>query len=134
MAGWIMVDPKAEVIKFLMSNSAVFAAFANRITVDKIPDKQTFPNARIWSVGGKNLYHHAGASGGKVLLQIDVYAETAESADTNTSLVTTAMSGYKGMMGDMYVGMCKVTRPSGGYNPDLRMNHRMFEAEIGINE
>ena len=129
-----MVEPKVAVIAFLTQNADIFAAFGNRITADKIPDGQAFPNARIWIPAEKRKFHHGGTGGRKVLLQIDVYAETSQSADVSASLIDSAMSGYRGMMGSMSVGMCTTKTTSGLPNPDFRMIHRMIEVEVSTND
>jgi hypothetical protein len=128
------MEIKAAVIAHLRLDTAVLAAFGYRITADKVPDGQLYPNARIWLVSDPRTYHMTGPNVRKVLLQIDVYDETSVGVDANKKLIETALSGYRGVMGDLDVGRCFVKGGPGLWNAEARNHHRILEVEIGTND
>jgi len=130
-----MAEIKQAVIAHLNNNADVFATFANRITAEKVPDNQAYPNGRVWLVTSPRQYHHGGQSGRKATVQIDIYAETQAEADDGAEEVMVSLSGYKGMLGDSVdAGYCFVNNISGTWNAEARNYHRILEVEIGTND
>lgn len=130
-----MADAKVALIAFCNLNAEIFAVFGNRITADRIPDNQLFPNARVTQISSPNNYLMSGGRGGrKVKLQVDVYADSVSSADSSASILETSLSGYKGQMGSMNVGYLFVKNINGDWNEATRDTHRILELEIGTND
>ena len=76
-----MANPITNLITFCNNSPTIYAAFGNRITGDRIPDGQLYPNARVIQAGDAQKYLLGKGRGGrKILLQIDIYAETIASA------------------------------------------------------
>jgi len=117
-----------------MNDSAVFAAFANRITADKLPDIVTYPCARVWVVVNPQSYQLAGENGRAVLAQIDVYDDDIAGADANVELIRSSLSGFQGQMGNVNVGRAFVRNVAGVWNAEAKNYHRILEVEIGTND
>jgi len=129
-----MIDPKSAVIAHCNNNAAVFAAFANRITPDKIPDGQAYPHARVRQIGQSQNYHTTGESQRGHLLQIDVYDDDLAGANTNAEILRAAFSGYMGVMGSMSTGRVKARIVQTNWNETARNYWRIVEVEIPTND
>lgn len=130
-----MADAKVAFIAFCNANAEIFGTFGNRITADRIPDAQPLPNARIMQVSSPQGYLMGkGKSGRKVKLQVDVYAADPASADSSAALIENALSGYKGMLGELDAGFVFVRNINGDWNAAARDTHRILELEIGTND
>ncbi len=116
-----------------MADTSVYALFANRITGDDVPDGQAYPYAYLWEVTSPRQYHHGGPSGRVVLVQCDVISDTITGADEGKRVIETALSGFKGMMGDVSVGYCFVNTASIPKDADQIAYRRVLEIEIGTN-
>jgi hypothetical protein len=118
-----------------MNNALVKAAFGNRITVEKIPDNQTYPCAVLWTVTAPRSYTHQGPAGRMPLVQIDVFDDDQTGADANSLLIENALSGYRGMLGsDLNVGFVSVNRGPDMWNPDERNYRRILEVTVRTND
>ena len=129
-----MAEIKTAIISHLNNTPAVFAAFGNRITSERVPDKQTYPYAVLWTVTAPKKYNHQGESGRTPMIQIDVFDDDAAGADANALLIDNALSGYKGMLGSLNAGYVFVNRGPDMWNPDERNYRRILEVAIGTND
>ena len=130
-----MANPITSLITFCNTHPTIFATFGNRITGDRIPDGQLYPNARVIQAGDAQSYLLGKGRGGrKILLQIDIYAETIASADSSLAVLEQALSGYKGMLGTLDAGYVFTKNVSGAWNEVARNEHRILEMEIGTND
>jgi len=130
-----VANPITELIAFCNTHPTIFATFGNRITGDRIPDGQLYPNARVLQVSSKQHYVlNKGKAGRKILLQVDVYADTIASADSSVTVLEDALSGYKGMLGTLDAGYVFVKNVGGDWAEQTRNEHRILEMEIGTND
>lgn len=134
-----MADVKVAIIKHLMLNTAVVAAFGNRIWADRIPDlagggPQPYPHARVWVVTSPQMYSHAGESGRTALVQVDVFDDDVAGGDANTEIIRAALSGYRGMMGTLNAGHVFVRSVAGSWDEVARNYRRIVEVEVGTND
>lgn len=129
-----MAEVKQALIKHLMNDAAVFAAFGNRITSDRIPDGQTYPHARLWVVTAPQDYHMQGESVRRPLVQIDIYDDDVTGADTNTELIRASLSGFRGQMGSLNAGHVFVNSGPGDWNAEVRNYRRILEVRLGTND
>ena len=130
-----MVNLMTSLVSHLNNDAAVFAEFGNRITVDKIPDKQKYPYARLFKVANPQQYHLQGYGGQTALIQVDIYGETQSSVDDGMELIYNSLSGYRGVMGEMSVGRCFVNNVAGlGWDPETRTYHRILEVDLGTSD
>lgn len=134
-----MAELKQAMIAHLMADAAVFAAFANRVWADRIPDlpgggPQPYPYARLRVITSPQKYSHQGESGRTPLAQIDVFDDDIASGDANAELIRRSLSGFKGQMGSVNVGRCFVDGPSGTWDETVRNYRRILEVSIGTND
>ena len=129
-----MIDPKAAAIAHCKASAEVYAAFANRITPDRIPDGQAYPHARIRQIGQTQGYHTTGESQRGHLLQIDMYDDDLTGANANAEILRAAFSGYMGVMGSMSTGRVKARIVSTNWNETARNYWRIIEVEIPTND
>lgn len=134
-----MAELKQAMIAHLMADAAVFAAFANRVWADRIPDlpgggPQPYPYARLRVITSPQKYSHQGESGRTPLVQIDVYDDDVAGGDVNSELIRKSFSGFKGQMGDVNVGHSFVNGPSGTWNETTRNYWRVLEVSFGTND
>jgi len=122
-----------NIITFLMLNPTVVALFDHRITGDDVPDGQTYPYAYLWEVTSPQNYNHQGESGRVALVQCDVVSDTIIGADESKRTIKSALSGYRGMMGDVNVGFCFVNEASVPKDADQKAYRRILELTIGTN-
>lgn len=133
-----MAEVKTSMIKHLMNTPAVFAAFANRIWADRIPDvpgggAQPYPHARLFVVAAPRDYHYQGEGARQPLVQIDVFDDDVAGADTNADLIRAALSGFRGQMGSMNVGFVFVNAGPGTWDETTRNYRRILEARLATN-
>ena len=128
-----MAEIKQAVIIHLNNDPTVHAAFAHRITADKIPDGQTYPHARLWVVTSPQQYTMQGEGGHEVMVQIDVFDDDLAGADANTELIKASLSGFRGQMGSVNAGHVFVSRGPGTWNEEARNFRRILEVKIGTN-
>ena len=130
-----MAEVKTAIVKHLMNNALVKAAFGNRITVEKIPDNQTYPCAVLWTVTAPRSYTYQGPAGRMPLIQIDVFDDDQAGADANSLLIENTLSGYRGMLGsDLNAGFVSVNRGPDMWNPDERNYRRILEVTVRTND
>ena len=129
-----MIDPKTALISFCNATETIVAAFAHRITPDIIPDGQDYPRARIKLVGSEQAYHMNGEGYKKHLLQIDVYSPDQTVANTSAEVLRFALSGYKGVMGDLTTGRVSAKIVQSNWNTTARDFWRIIEVEIPTND
>ena len=129
-----MAEVKTAIVKHLMNNATVKAAFGNRITVEKVPDKQTYPCAVLWTVTAPRSYTHQGPAGRMPLIQIDVFDDDQTGADANSLLIENALSGYRGAIGDLNAGFVSVNRGPDMWNPEERNYRRILEVTVRTND
>jgi hypothetical protein len=122
-----------SIIAFLMQNSAVTALLDHRITGDDVPDGQTYPYAYLWEVTSPQNYSHQGESGRVALVQCDVVSDTIIGVDEAKRTIKSALSGYRGMMGDVNVGFCFVNEASVPKDPDQKAYRRILELTLATN-
>ena len=133
-----MAEIKTAVIKHLMNNAAVFAAFGNRIWADRIPDvpgggAQPYPYARLITVASPQTYHYLGEGPRNPVIQIDVFDSAVATADANTELIRAALSGFHGQMGSINVGFTFVNAGPGTWDETTRNFRRILEARLATN-
>lgn len=128
-----MAEIKTAVVAHCNQNAAIFAAFGNRITPDKIPDKQVLPHACVRQIGNDQRYHLKGEAGRKALIQIDVFDSSLTGADSNAELLRAAFSGFRGQMGAIDAGMVKANI-TGRWDEEARNFRRLIELEISTND
>jgi hypothetical protein len=129
------MEIKTAVVKHCINTPAIFAAFGNRITPDKVPDNQTYPFARVLQIASDQQYRIDGKENGRmVMVQIDVFDNDLIGADANAELIRTAFSGYTGMMGSVNAGLVKARLVSGSWNSEVKDFHRIVELEIQTND
>lgn len=130
-----MASVITAIIKHLMNNADVYAAFGNRITAEKIPDKQAFPCAALWVVTAPRNYTHQGPAARVPMVQIDVLDDDQLGADANSLLIENALSGYRGMLGsEISTGLVSVNRGPDMWNPDDRNYRRILEVTVRTND
>ncbi|MFA5379175.1 MAG: hypothetical protein WC455_25695 [Dehalococcoidia bacterium] len=129
------------IIKHLMNNADVYAAFANRITAEKIPDVKIpenpikYPCAVLWVVTAPRSYTHQGPAGRVPIVQIDVFDDDQAGADANSLLIENTLSGYRGMLGsEVNAGFVSVNRGPDMWNPDERNYRRILEVTVRTND
>jgi len=122
-----------NIITFLMLNPTVTTLFDRRITGDDVPDGQTYPYAYLWEVTSPQNYNHQGESGRVALVQCDVVSDTIIGADEAKRTIKSALSGYRGMMGDVNVGFCFVNEASVPKDADQKAYRRILELTLGTN-
>lgn len=123
-----------SVIAHLNNDADVVSTFGHRITAERIPDDQAYPNGRIWTVSTPYQYHLLGASNRRAVLQVDLYGETQSTLDAGLDAVRSALSGFRGQVGDLDVGYCFVKTVSTDWDTDTRTYHRILEVELGTND
>lgn len=128
-----MAEIIPAIITFLNNDANVSALFAHRITGDDVPDA-TYPYAYMWEVVSPRQYNYQGKSGRVVIVQCDIVSDTITGADEGKRVIETALSGYKGMMGDVNVGYCFVDTRSVPKDPDQLSYRRVLEISIGTND
>ena len=116
-----------------MLNPTVTALFDHRITGKDVPDGQTYPYAYLWEPNSNRQYTHQGAGGREVLVQLDVVSDTIISCDEAKRTLEGALSGYRGMMGDVNVGFCFVNEASVPKDADQKAYRRILELTLGTN-
>jgi hypothetical protein len=122
-----------NVITFLMQNTTVTALFDHRITGIDVPDGQAYPYAYLWEPNSNRIYTHQGAGGREVLVQCDVVSDTIIGADAAKRTLEDALTGYRGMMGDVSVGKCFVNTVSVPKDADQKAYRNILELTIGLN-
>jgi len=121
-----------NIITFLMLNPTVTALFDHRITGDDVSD-YTYPYAYMWEPNSNRIYTHNGAGGREVLVQCDVVSDTIIGADAAKRTLEDALTGYRGMMGDVSVGKCFVNTVSVPKDADQKAYRNILELTIGLN-
>jgi hypothetical protein len=121
-----------NIITFLMQNPTVTALFDHRITGDDVSD-YTYPYAYMWEPNSNRIYTHNGAGGREVLVQCDVVSDTIIGADVAKRTLEDALTGYRGMMGEIMIGKCEVNTASVPKDADQRSYRRILEITIGTN-
>jgi hypothetical protein len=116
-----------------MLNPTVTALFDHRITGDDVPDGQSYPYAYMWEPNSNRIYTHQGAGGREVLVQCDVVSDTIIGVDLAKRTLEDALTGYRGMMGEVMVGKCEVNTVSVPKDPDQKAYRRILEINIGTN-
>lgn len=116
-----------------MLNPTVTALFDHRITGDDVPDGQTYPYAYMWEPNSSRMYTYNGAGGREVLVQCDVVSDTIIGADEAKRTIEDALTGYRGMMGDVMVGKCFVNTVDVPKDADQKAYRRILELTIGTN-
>jgi hypothetical protein len=134
MGKWIMTELIPSILAHLNQRSDVTDTFGYRLTGDKIPDEQDYPHGRLWIVSTPYQYHLLGESGRRALVQIDLFGETQASLDAGVSAIRSALSGYRGMMGDIDVGYCFIRNLMGNWDVNTRKYHRVLEVEFATND
>ena len=129
-----MAEIVTALIAHLNSRADVFAVFSNRITENLIPDNQPRPCARITTVSNPQQYHMRGASVRRVTLQIDVYADTQTVRDISAAVITSALSGYAGAVGNINVGYIFIRNDLATYNEEARAFQRIIDLELATND
>lgn len=129
-----MAEIKTAVITHCNQNAGIFTAFANRITPDKVPDKQPVPYAYVIQIGNDQRYHQKGTGGRKALIQINMFDSTLAGADANAELIRAAFAGYRGQMGAVDAGLVKAQILSGKWDEEARNYRRLIELEISTND
>lgn len=122
-----------NIIAFLMLNPTVTALFDHRITGKDVPDGQTYPYAYLWEPNSNRIYTHQGDAGREVLVQCDVVSDTMITADEAKRTLETALSGYRGMMGEVMVGKCFVNTVDVPKDADQKAYRSILEITIGTN-
>jgi hypothetical protein len=122
-----------NIITFLMQNPTVTALFDHRITGIDVPDGQTYPYAYLWEPNSNRIYTHQGAGGREVLVQLDVVSDTIISCDEAKRTLEDALTGYRGMMGEVSVGKCFVNTTSVPKDADQKAYRNILEITIGLN-
>ena len=122
-----------NIITFLMTNTTVTGVFDHRITGKDVPDGQTYPYAYLWEVTSPQQYHHQGESGRVALIQCDVVSDTPSSVDLAKRTIKTALSGYRGMMGELNIGYCFVNTADVPKDPDQLAYRNILELTISTN-
>jgi len=116
-----------------MLNSTVTALFGHRITGDDVPVGQEYPYAYLWEVTSPRQYHHKGESGRIALVQCDVVDDDSAGVDLAKRTIIDALTGYKGMMGEVSVGYCFVNTASVPKDPEQQAYRRVLEINIATN-
>jgi hypothetical protein len=134
-----MAEIKQALITHLNNDPNVSAAYSNRIWADRVPDlpgggPQPYPYALIRVIASQQSYSHQGEVGRTPLTQIDVFDDDISSGDTNAEIIRKSLSGFKGQMGNVYVGRCFVNGPSGTWDGTVRNYRRILEVSIGTND
>jgi hypothetical protein len=134
-----MAEIVPAIIAHCANNTAVTAAFGNRIRGDRLMDKpgggaQTYPYAILTDITTGNLYTHQGGAGRVVMVQVDVYDDSPTDADTNAELIRSLFDAHKGMIGTINAGMVKARRVSGKWDEGLRSSRRILEIEVKTND
>jgi len=122
-----------NIITFLMLNPTVTALFDHRITGKDVPDGQTYPYAYLWEPNSNRMYTYNGAGGREVLIQCDVVSDTIISCDEAKRTLEDALTGYRGMMGEVMVGKCFVNTVDVPKDPDQQAYRNVLEITIGTN-
>jgi hypothetical protein len=123
-----------NLIKHLMNDANVTAAFAHRITGDDVPAGQEYPYAYLWEVTPGQQYHMRGEAGRITMVQCDVVDDDILGADTNAEIIRNSLSGFRGSLGDMVVGYVFADTRSVPKDPDQQAYRRIIEINIGTNE
>jgi len=129
-----MGEIKQAMIAHLNATAKVFAVFGNRITPDNVPDNQVYPFARLKVISSPRAYTHDVKPTRTILLQVDVYSDTSNGADTARDTIKDALSGYRGMIGDVDAGYVFVDNGLEMWQPEDRNYWRVLEVRIGTND
>lgn len=129
-----MAEIKTALVTFCNSRSEIVATFANRITAELVPDGQTYPYAVFNEITAAPQYGHFGENGRTITIQFDIFGETQTQADAARDVLKSALSGYRGMVGNIYAGRVFVTEARGNWNQDVRNYRRILEVSIGTND
>lgn len=127
--GWVMTD----LLQFVLKDETLNGLLSSHVWVDRAPDKTPLPHAVLHGVSDvpQNLQAGRGEIR-KVLVQIDVFAESVSDAEKIASAFQTRLHGFKGVMGSAYVGRTAAKKLSvPGYDPATRTYQRLVEVEVG---
>jgi hypothetical protein len=121
-----------NIITFLMQKPTVTALFDHRITGKDVSD-YTYPYAYLWEPNSNRSYTHQGAGTREVLVQCDVVSDTVIGVDLAKRTLEDALTGYRGMMGEVMVGYCFVNTTDVPKDPDQRAYRNILEITVGTN-
>jgi len=116
-----------------MQNTTVTALFDHRITGKDVPDGQAYPYAYLWEPNSNRMYTHNGAGGREALVQCDIVSDTVIGVDEAKRTLESALTGYRGMMGEVNIGKCFVNTVDIPKDPDQRAYRSILEITIGTN-
>lgn len=98
------------------------------------PQGVVYPSALYQRVNTSPTYSHDGDSGlDFVRYQIRCSTKTALATQQLANAFRAALSGYKGMLGDTYVGSIRFVNDIDDYDPVVQSYHRLLELVAGVN-
>ena len=96
-----MAEITSNLRTFLLNDTAILAAFGQRLYVVKAPDKPKYPFGIIRKVSPFPMYTQDGRFGNDDIVQIDVYDDDLSGCKTNAGLIETRLDGYTGQIGSI---------------------------------
>jgi len=125
------VTPEEAVAARLLDVAAVTAIVAQRVYVDKLPQRATYPAVLVQLVHEPTDYHLRGGWRDRARVQVDAYAAEASGVDAYGQVMTLAdaihgddagsgLSGWRGDIGSpafSVTGILRIERAR-GYEPD----------------
>jgi hypothetical protein len=126
-----MAELTSSLRTFLLEEAAISTAFGQRIHEVFAPDTQTYPFAIIRTVTDQPVYVQPNIEAlREAIIQIDTYDDDLAGCVTNSNLIRAKLTGYKGVIGDIEVGLCFVRENRREWAPEARHFRSLIQYEI----
>ncbi len=86
----------------------------------KAEDTTTYPFAILRTVTDQPAYHMQGEALREAVIQIDTYHDKLVDAVTNAALIRARLTGYRGKVGSIEIGVIRVSNWREDWAPDAR--------------
>jgi len=125
-----MADLESSFRAHVLQQSSITDLVSDRIYWNKVADNAVLPYVKLTTVTDNPSYHQQGESIGRSKVQLDIFDDDKGSCNSLTGIIRTALSGFRGAMGNYRVRLL-VRNVNSDWEDSIRMFRRILEVEIG---